>query len=68
MKQDFGAWLVSQHQRDDWVGLFGFQARRDLAFPRDADPNGVRAYLTGKGADADAIDMLETAAQEWGRA
>ncbi|WP_306997905.1 hypothetical protein [Sphingomonas sp. SORGH_AS_0879] len=68
MKQNFGLWLVAQHQREDWVGLFAFQARRDRAFPLEADPAGVRAYLKTKGADADAIDMLETAALEWGRA
>lgn len=68
MKENFGSWLFAQHQRQDWVGLFAFQARRDAAFPHDADPEGVRAYLTAKGPDPDALDMLDTAALEWGRA
>lgn len=68
LKQDFGAWLVAQHQRDDWVGLFAFYVRRDEAFPCDADPDGVRAYLTATDAGPDAIDMLNTAALEWGQA
>ncbi len=68
LKQDFGSWLIAQHQRDDWVGLFAFYVRRDGAFPRGADPEGVRAYLTATGAGPDAIDMLDTAALEWGRA
>lgn len=68
MKQDFGSWLVAQHQRDDWVGLFAFYVRRDVAFPREADPEGVRLYLTATDAGADAFDMLNTAALEWGRA
>jgi len=66
--QDFGSWLVDQHKRDDWVGLLGFQARRDTSFPTGGDPDDVRAYLERNGADPDALDMLETAALEWGRA
>jgi len=66
LKQDFGAWLVAQSERDDWVGLFAFYVRRDGAFPRTADPDGVRTYLTATGAGPDAIDMLDTAVREWG--
>lgn len=68
MKQDFGSWLVAQHKRDDWVGLLAFQARRDTAFPTGGDPDQVGDYMRRKGADADALDMLETAALEWARA
>ncbi|SUJ08183.1 hypothetical protein [Sphingomonas paucimobilis] len=68
MKQEFGSWLVAQHNRDDWVGLLGFQARRDRAFPTGGDPDDVRAYMQRKGADHDTLDMLDTAELEWGRA
>lgn len=65
MAQQFGAWLVGQAKRTDWVGLLADQAARDPRFPRSADPEEARKYIGGRGAEADQFEMLDDAEAEW---
>lgn len=65
MNPHFGAWLVGQAKRNDWVGLLADQASKDPRFPRAADPDGARRYLGDRGADPDQFEMLDDAEAEW---
>ena len=67
MAEQFGAWLVGQAKRTDWVGQLADQASRDPRFPRAADPDTARNYLGLRGADPDRFEMLEDAEAEWRR-
>lgn len=65
MPNTFGTWLVSQHKRDDWIGMLAHQAARDPRFPKSGDPHIVRCHLSTIGADPDLFEMLDDAEAEW---
>lgn len=41
----FGRWLLTQHDRGDWVDGIADAARADRTFPKNGDPEAVRAHL-----------------------
>jgi hypothetical protein len=41
----FGRWLLTQRGRGDWVDGIADPARADRSFPRNGDPEAVRAHL-----------------------
>lgn len=45
----FGRWLLEQHDRDDWVGELAMAGRGDRGFPKDGDPEAVRASAQATG-------------------
>jgi uncharacterized protein YozE (UPF0346 family) len=47
----FGRWLLTQRDRGDWVDGIAEAARADRTFPRDGDPEAVRAHLRKQQAD-----------------
>lgn len=64
----FGAWLVRQGRRPDWIGELAKCACRDPRFPRDAGPDEVRRYLGGQGGlSGDVAECLEDAEVVWER-
>jgi uncharacterized protein YozE (UPF0346 family) len=66
MREPFGRWLVSQRDRGDWIDELTACARRDPAFPKDADPDGVREYLGKKGInEADVFEQVDDAERHW---
>lgn len=61
----FGAWLLKQRDRGDWVDGIADAARADHAFPRNGDTEAVRKRLREMGADGDAFAALEDAELDW---
>lgn len=61
----FGAWLLKQRDRGDWVDGIADAARADRAFPRNGDTEAVRKRLREMGADGDAFAALEDAELDW---
>lgn len=64
----FGAWLIGQAKRDDWVGLLAHQAASDPRFPSSGDAHAVRAHLSQYQAGGDTFEALDDAEREWGAA
>ncbi|AHE55562.1 hypothetical protein [Sphingomonas sanxanigenens] len=61
----FGAWLLRQERRDDWIGVLGKAAKADRSFPKAGDPEAVRKRLSEVGAEADMFEALDAAEIEW---
>ncbi|WP_267382628.1 MULTISPECIES: hypothetical protein [unclassified Sphingomonas] len=61
----FGAWLMMQRDRGDWVDGIAEAARADRAFPRGGDVETVRKRLRDMGADGDAFAALDDAEMDW---
>ncbi|AHE57456.1 hypothetical protein NX02_29460 [Sphingomonas sanxanigenens DSM 19645 = NX02] len=61
----FGAWLLRQEKRHDWIGGLAKAAKADRAFPKAGDPEAVRKRLSEVGAEADMFEALDAAEIEW---
>ena len=61
----FGAWLLKQTSRGGFVGQLAAAAATDRRFPKNGDPEAVRAYLCGAMADGDMFDAVEDAEADW---
>lgn len=61
----FGRWLLTQRGRGDWVDGLADAARADRTFPRDGDPEAVRAHLRKQQADGDAFAAVDDAEGDW---
>lgn len=61
----FGAWLLAQRDRVDWIDPIAMAARSDPLFPKAGDVDAVRSRLEAKGADGDAFAALEAAELDW---
>lgn len=58
----FGQWLLQQRDRSDWIAD---AARADRTFPRNGDPEAVRAHLRKQQADGDAVAAVDDAEGDW---
>jgi hypothetical protein len=65
IKPPFGAWLLTQHNRGDWVDGIANAARADRSFPKNGDSEEVRAHLRKQQADGDAFVALDDAESDW---
>lgn len=63
--EPFGRWLLAQKSRGDWIDDLATSARADRGFPRNGDPEAVRARLEANGAYGDTIEQLEDAERAW---
>lgn len=63
--EPFGFWLLSQVNRSGWIGDLAKAAKADRGFPRDGDPDRVRAHLNEKQADSDMIEAVDDAESIW---
>ena len=61
----FGRWLLEQQGRADWIGSLAKAAKQDRGFPKDGDPEQVRARLETLGADSDTFEALDDAERAW---
>ena len=61
----FGQWLLSQAMSDGWIGDLARAAKHDPKFPRQGDPEAVRARLRELGADGDAFQAVDDAETDW---
>lgn len=64
-KPAFGTWLLSQRDRGDWVDGIADAARADRTFPKNGDPEAVRAHLRKQQADGDAFAAIDDAELDW---
>lgn len=63
--EPFGRWLIAQRERGDWIDELATAARADRAFPKDGDPEAVRAHLRGQQADGDVFQAVDDAESAW---
>ncbi|WCT75063.1 YozE family protein [Sphingomonas naphthae] len=67
-RQPFGGWLVKQvTHRSEWIANLAKAAKADPGFPKAGDPEEVRKYLSGRGADGDVFEAIDDAEREWER-
>ena len=64
-REAFGRWLLVQRDRGDWVDDLAAAARADRTFPKDGDPEAVRAHLRKQQADGDVSQPVEDAEADW---
>lgn len=57
----FGVWLLTQHDRSDWVGDLARAARADRKFPRAGDPEAVRSHPSSMQAESEMLEALDDA-------
>jgi hypothetical protein len=65
LKPAFGKWLLIQRDRGDWVDGIADAARADRTFPKNGDPEAVRAHLRKQQADGDAFAAIDDAESDW---
>ena len=63
--ETFGRWLLRQRDRGDWVDGLAESARADRRFPKDADPDAVRQYMSTMQADGDVFAAIDDAELDW---
>jgi hypothetical protein len=61
----FGSWLLAQVGREGWIGDLAAAAKADRGFPRDGDPDAVRARLNEKQAESDMFEAVDSAESAW---
>ena len=61
----FGRWLLTQRDRCDWVDGIADAARADRTFPKNGDPEAVRAHLRKQQADGDVFAAIDDAESDW---
>lgn len=64
-REPFGAWLIKQKNRGDWIDDLASAARKDPAFPKRGDVDQVRDRLKTLGADGDTYEALDDAELDW---
>lgn len=63
----FGAWLLSQRRRDDYIGELAKAAATDPRFPRRGSGRQVWDRITSQAFDQDTLTALQDALTEWRR-
>lgn len=63
--ENFGAWLLKQTKRDDWIGPLAMSAKADPKFRASMVPDDLRKKLQEAGAEGDAFEALDDAETEW---
>ena len=64
-RPSFGAWLLEQAGREDWVGQLAAAGKSDRFFPRQGAPEDVRAFLRKQQADGDVFQAVDDAEMDW---
>jgi len=60
----FGRWLLRQPEQGSRAGLIK-AAKADRQFPKDGDPDAVRARLNACGAEGDMFEAVDDAELDW---
>lgn len=63
--EGFGAWLVKQIKRDDWIGTLAKSAKADPRFRATSTPDELRKRLQEAGAEGDTFEALDDTENEW---
>jgi hypothetical protein len=64
-REPFGKWLLVQRDRGDCVDDLGSAAPADRTFPKNGDPEAVRAHLRKQQADGDTFQAVDDAEADW---
>jgi hypothetical protein len=64
-REPFGRWLIAQRDRGDWIDGLAAAARADRSFPKDGDPEVVRAHLRQQYPDSGTFQALDDAEFNW---
>ena len=63
--ETFGAWLLTQRDRGDWIADLAVAARADRQFPKTGTPDMVRKRLSEMGAEGDMFERVDDAERAW---
>ena len=63
--EPFGMWLLTQGNRDCWIGDLAKAAKADRTFPRAGDPEEVRRHLSDKQAESDMLEAVDDGENLW---
>lgn len=63
--EGFGAWLLKQTKRDDWIGTLAKSAKADPRFRASTKPDELRKRLQEAGAEGDSFEALDDAETAW---
>lgn len=63
--EPFGAWLMKQAKRDDWIGTLALQATMDPRFRSASTQDELRKRLQEAGAEGDRFEALDDGEVEW---
>ena len=63
--EPFGEWLLTQANREGWIGDLAKAAKADRGFPRGGDPDVVRKHLSEKQAESDMLEAIDDAEGVW---
>lgn len=61
----FGRWLLRQVDREGLIGKLAKAGRADPGFPKDGDPEAVRARLRLAMAEGDMFEAVDDAELDW---
>lgn len=61
----FGAWLLRQTGREGMIGELAKAAHADPGFPKNGDPEAVRARLRLAMAEGDMFEAVDDAELDW---
>jgi hypothetical protein len=64
-REPFGKWLLAQRDHGDWVDELASAARAHRTFPKNGDPEAVRAHLRQQQADGDVFQAVDDAEADW---
>ncbi|WP_260597153.1 YozE family protein [Sphingomonas endolithica] len=64
-RETYGKWLLAQRDRGDWVNDLANAARADRTFPKEGDPEAVRAHLRKQQADSYVFQAVDDAEADW---
>ncbi len=65
LSETFGAWLMKQIKRDDWIGPLAKAAKADPRFTNASTPDDLRKRLQEAGAEGDTFEALDDAEAQW---
>ena len=61
----FGEWVLSQKDRGGLIGSLATGAAADRAFPKQGNPEDVRARLRTLQAEGDMFEAVDVAELDW---
>ncbi|MEG8039994.1 hypothetical protein QP166_11820 [Sphingomonas sp. LR60] len=61
----FGEWILTQKDRGGLIGTLAAGAVADRAFPKQGNPEDVRARLRALQADGDMFEAVDDAELDW---
>ncbi len=63
--ETFGSWLLAQREREGWIGDLVKAARVDPKFPKQGDPEAIRARLREVQREGDMFEAVDDAETDW---